>query len=690
MTNRYSHLFPRATLCALTLSLSGAVLAQSRETGSIELSAQPRVIKSDGRSTTIITARVFVDAGRAAPDGTLVRFTTTNGTLDTVAAVTQGGVARVTLTSANQPGEANIVATLDAGAGTSFPARITVTFSADADNAQVDDNWIRIDGADYVGYAKDYQIIQANGKGGRANFTYRGVAISADIIQYSLETTVLLAKGGVTIQQGNEKRQYDQVLIKFSEGDGVAERTEDGKPIAFKLTGQALAETPWERNRLLLPTERWALADLSDASITIATRSVGVAPDGTMQFRRATFYVDGTKTLSMPYHVLNKDAESLYDKQIVGLGPQGFQVEFPYYFEVEPRAVSRAFLKRGARLSDSAYSNRPGWWVDVERRYNTTNGSSGVMEFLGLTRPDWSARFNHEQRLDPNTTARFYADFPFHRDVFLNTRLTRNFKGFSLNTNVTANQYRNLTDPVTGEQGKTGGDINGNLVAETRQRPIAGIKQVQYTMNATVGRQSYYGNGVLVRGTFNYETLGTRINTSALPIAKGATFTQSLSLGQTWLQGSGSSVTSRAGITASARSAVRKDFNPNNSGTVSYDYSESPQQNYGISSIYAPARHRVGLNLLVGEPRFATLNLNGSRGLDRPQTSLDATLYVPFSHTFHGRVQHFFSEIGGIPYRETQLSLIINIEQKKFKRQFTVYYSTTARRFQFDLSGIGF
>ena len=78
----------------------------------LELSAENPVLLADGVSTTTITAIVKDSTGRRM-DGEPVIFTTTHGTLDEEGAIStdNNGIAKVLLTSSNEPSVALIIAT---------------------------------------------------------------------------------------------------------------------------------------------------------------------------------------------------------------------------------------------------------------------------------------------------------------------------------------------------------------------------------------------------------------------------------------------------------------------------------------------------------------------------------------------------------------------------------------------------
>jgi hypothetical protein len=128
----------------------------------IRLTASTLYIKSDGRSTTTISAEVRDSSGGVVPDGTQVRFAVTAGRLDTDLAATQNGVARVVLTAGDLPATATVTANLEPS-GRAAPEQIQIGFLADLGAGNSGNQWIRIQGKQYTGYAADRGIVQANG-----------------------------------------------------------------------------------------------------------------------------------------------------------------------------------------------------------------------------------------------------------------------------------------------------------------------------------------------------------------------------------------------------------------------------------------------------------------------------------------------------------------------------------------------
>ncbi len=652
--------------------------------GAIRLTAERDNLKPDGRSTTIISAQVFDDKGNAVADGTRVRFTTTAGRLDTAVAVTQSGVARVTLTAADQPGEARVVAILESP-GQSVPAQININFRAEADNANTGTTWAHFDGSQYVGYIMDFGIIHATGKNGGARLEWKALQVTADTIQFNVKENSFKAVGNVTVTQNGETREYTNLVYAINESKGIGERIEDDAPHLYYVSGSQLEEKPPAEGQFRPPSDIWALEDLSGAGITVVSRSILLEPGTRLQFRRATFYLDGTKMASMPFHVMDLAQASIFRDQVFGLGPQGPMVDFPVYYDVRPEGIGTLHIRHGARLGSLSSSTRPGWSMDVEQAYKR-GSADGVLELYGLGRRDWSTRLRHGQRFDKATSGSLYIDFPNHRDLFANTQLSRSFKTFTLNATVSGTRTQGYRDPITNVQGKPGGDIRGQLYGETFDRPVGREQKLRYVFNAGITRQAYYGQAFVgssgaAQGTIYTESVGTRFFTRALPVVRDTSFTQSLSVGQTFVQGSGVA----SGVAVQGTSSLTRRLGALGSTTVTYDYTETPALPR-LSSYTANPRHRLGysLSLTTGEPW--SIDLFASRGLDISQSTLNSVLQFKIGGPWRGRLAYSASQFSGINYQEQEYGLIRRIAGKDF----ALYYSTTAKRFQLDLSQASF
>ncbi|MBC8139865.1 MAG: hypothetical protein H7Y38_00330, partial [Armatimonadetes bacterium] len=519
---------------ALPLALLLAPAAHAQNLAALRLTAAPNVIKADGRSTTVITCEVRDSTGRIVADGTQVRFVTNAGRLDNTVASTQNGVARVILTSGDLPGNALITANVD-GTERATPAQITVIFSNTAETAEVGPVWLQVSGKQYTGYAADLSIIQANGKNGGATLSQRDTMITADALQYSLQTGMVTANGNVKLRVGEVEKEYTNLKLNLQNGQGIAERLDEtGKSVGYwvDLLPTFLEREPEGEFRGIIGYEAFVLADLSESTVAITAKSIAFQPGKSLQFRRATFYLSGVKTASLPFHVMPLNTTELFAEQVVGLNAGGVTVDFPLYLNVQPNGINTLHIRRGAQVGSSQFSNKSGFSFDVEQTYNTRK-SEGAAQITGLSRSDWGAFLRHAERLPGKIDGNLYMDAPNHRDLFGTMNLSRRFGSVTLNANGSGSYNPSRTDSA-GNRFNTGGDLRTQFYGATDPRPLLKSTKVNYSLNIGTARQLYYGATAEGRGFVDTHYSTLRLTTPQIPVNRSLKLSQSVSLGQTW------------------------------------------------------------------------------------------------------------------------------------------------------------
>lgn len=477
----------------------------------IELVAEKSIVRADGRSTTILTARIFDDRGAPIADGTRVQFATTLGRLDTLVVESRNGVARVTLTSSEQPGVATITANLEATAG-AIPARLQITFSNDAQLAEASDRWMRIDNSSYVGYAfaipnNPGRYIYAEDKDGHATLTYRGLTIVARRFILDTGKRFIKADGNVIVRRNKIERRYKQFRFDFNTGNGYGERVEDFKVISLELKLPDLAENILKER---FARQEWDFPDISEAQITVVARSIALDLDSSLQFRNATFYIQGQKAFSAKYHIMSPQQLSLYREQLVGIGGNGMWLNLPYYYGVSPSGVGTLHLRRGGQFGSSVYSQRQGWTLDLDQTYTTRKGVEGLFQVLNLARNDRGYRLQHNQSLGKGTDASLFADLIAGRDLFASTQIGHNFPTFRLGVNAAGSRYRGISDATSGASLPASGDWRVQTLAESFPRIVTPKLGVRYTLTASHTDQQFFGQSAQ-RGPIRTDNLGTRL-----------------------------------------------------------------------------------------------------------------------------------------------------------------------------------
>jgi hypothetical protein len=652
-------------------ALFGVCIAGSIQTAgaaaglsTIKLEADRKQLLADGKSVATLTARVYDGRGGAVRDGALVRFSTTAGRLEAETVAVQNGVARVRLIAGNLPASAIVTANVD-GEGGAVPQTIVIAFGSDPDAAYNGSDWVRVTSGRYVGYVVDFGLIQViGGKEQRApaSVAYKGLEVQADEIQLNLRENRVRARGNVVLRRGGganvAERRYANLRFDLLENQGVGERDVDGRPTNVVISGAQLTETnpdtaapvaspegtPAPTIPLATP-DAFTFEEVGGARMTIVARSIDVEPNNRLQFRRATFYLDGQKALSLPFHVMALGQETLFSEQVLGYGPSGVTFDFPLYYDVRPSAIGTLHVRHGERFGGSAYATRPGWTLDLEHSYTGGKAATadGRLAFSGLTRRDWNAHWTHAQRLDGATRGQIYLDVPGAGGLFGNALITRQFKGFRVNLNVSGSRasgvgYDNaapgqttptdptlppVIDPVTGQPLPPGaplpasparlydGSLRGQLDAQTDDQGVPGVEPLRYTLSLSTARQTYFGK--TAPGAYFVHDAGVRLFTAPirLPGLGQTRLTPLVSVGQAWTSGSAlSDGAARSGLSLLGTLSLNHSLGRRGAATLVYDYSQRPQ-------VFATARgrHRFAASLsLLGGERW-NLALAGSQTL---------------------------------------------------------------------------
>lgn len=680
------------------LVVSFALTRTSFAVTAIDLEAEKTLLRADGRSTSILTARVFDDRGAAVPDGTRIQFSTTLGRLDTLTAETRGGFARVTLTAADQPGVATITANLETGGA--VPARRQITFSNDAQETNQGDRWLRIEKSSYIGYALNLPnnagpYLYAEDKNKHATLTYQGIKVVAQRFIVDTNRRAMRAEGGVVVEQGGVRRTYDRFRYDFELGTGDGERIQEFKRTQVSIRMPGLIETVRERDNVL-PRDSWVIADISEAKFTVVAHAVALDFNSSLQFRHAVFYIEGQKTYSAPQHIMNLRQQSLYREQLMGVGANGMWLNLPYYYNVQPRGVGTLFLRRGAPFGSSVYSQRLGWNLDLEQSYNT-GSLEGQFQVLNLASKDRGMRLQHNQKLDKKTDASLFMDVVGGKDVFGSTQIGHNFSDFRVNVSAALNRYRGFTDTASGTSIAPSGDWRVQSLMETYPKLIRPKARVRYTISGAATEQRFFGS---TSRTIKTQNLGTRLSADPIKLDRQLTLTQSGVVGYTWVSapvgtsGVGSSGSSLQTTTALAQ-PVRWRSEALGTFQLSYDFFQTPPlfiatgpttPTTGVPVSNRQGRQRLSASTFLSKGEKWSFSLNGSRGLDTFQSTLFTETRIALTGPWYARLRLTQAQFTSIGYRDFEYSLIRSING----REVALYYSTIARRLQLDLTGLSF
>ena len=569
-------------LVACPAGVGGAGLAAS-----VFLRANPDSIVADGKSTATISADIRDSSGSLVPDGTLVSFSTSLGTIETTVS-TIAGVARARLTAGTAVGTAVVSAWATQGGAV---GEFKVELLAPGSNIPRE-SFITISSKAYLVYDAQKMIVYASGG---ARIFHKGLSITADEAELDVQNGTLRCRrrsGSEPIKLVRGRYSLDASLIYYQldemKGKAIVEEP-SGKVERVAFRGADLAV---ERDSEEIPQTLFDFADLSESAVLIKSSSITVRPREDIRFRRAQVYVDGKRMLSVPLHVLSLSGAAGQGSQYVGWGTNGLRIDLPFYYALSPTSTGSLHLRRGQQAGWGFYSADSGWSLDLVQDYGTGGGGQGEFTLTRLIGGVWGAHWHQSQEFESGSRVYSYLDFPAHKDLFGTVNLTKPLGRANLGVNLYGNKYRGRP-----------GDISTDLFVQSLARPIAG-GAASYVMLA---RTSYTSSG---RASGRPLGAGLQTQVFGRPISFGArtSLRNSLSFGYNWGG-------ARSGLTLTGNASLAHQLGRMGSLGLTYSYGRCSS----VPGLYG--RHRLSVNLLCAPSPHLQAHVFSTYALDQPLSS---------------------------------------------------------------------
>lgn len=429
-----------------TIILLGFSISSANGAGgyAIWLSSYPRAIVADSHSYSTITAEVRDPNGRVVPDGMLVEFTTSLGIIERHAR-TVSGVARTRLESGNTPGTAIVTAVLVDG-GAVAQTRVDIL---EPGTDLTEETFISVSSPKFLGYDVDRRIVDATGG---VTIYHRGMTVRAETAQIDLNTNIIRARGKtgitpVTVERGDKSLRAEVLWYDFDSMHGafISPPEEGAKRFVFR--GRDLfsePDTSLTENTSRGEDRNFEFASIAESKLFIRCKSMIIRPGVEIKFKRASYYVDGDRLVTVPLHVLSLRGEASGVDQMLAYGTEGVRLNLPIYYLLTPTLTGAVRIKHSESAGWGYYAEREGWQVDIDHDYNTNGTTEGRFSLNRITSGKWGIRWNQRAELTPDTQLYTYLDFPARRDLYTTVDFTRRLRSYTWTSSFRSNKLRSF------------------------------------------------------------------------------------------------------------------------------------------------------------------------------------------------------------------------------------------------------
>jgi hypothetical protein len=650
--HRTQHATGLLLLMLLVASLGTGLPHVWAASGSVRLDARPDVLLADGHSTATIRAVVRDSAGLLVADGTLVRFTTTAGTITEVVP-TSSGAARATLTSSSLPSVAEVSAYAES-ASASVKVQMVTSLADVSQAAPV----VSVDGK-YVAYSEGLRVLEAMDQ---AEARFEGLRIEANALQVDLASEYLRANGNVTVK-GRDQTISGQRLLMNMRGLRLTLLGPRGRQV---FQGRGLQELPSPQ-----PAEAqgFDLADLSASEMLWTCDRATAVLGHKVQLRRATAYLIGARVLPLSFHEIRLDSGGADLQQYVGVGTEGLIVDLPYFVQLAPSGSTAFRLRHQYRSGFGWYSTEPGWQLDLERRYGVPGKAEGTINFGRITDRDWGMHWDHTHQFGPNTRLYTFFDYPAHRDVYGQVNFYKRLGFGSMTLNLSGNKLHNQS-------------LARHTDVSLETHPIAlsrtGVRlslEGRLADSSGVHYEDFLGRRIEVPGDQSRE-LGLKLRPADLRLGKRTRVGSALSLREVW----GSR--SRDGLNVVGNANLSHGFGRGGHLSLNYSYNDFS----GSQLFRSSGKHALSGTFSLGHGGRLRFTAFGMMGLDSPLRSVTTDLSYRLTSSWRLDFEQTMYRFRSFSDRDQQVGLA----RKLGDREVALFWSRNTHRFTLEVGASSF
>jgi hypothetical protein len=300
----------------------------------------------------------------------------------------------------------------------------------------------------------------------------------------------------------------------------------------------------------------------------------------------------------------------------------------------------------------------------MNQSYNSLGGGSrytGQFSMTGLNRSDWGARWSHNQEFSGDTRGSLSLDFPQHRSLFANGSLNRQFSGFHMGLNLSANQSI-AGFPTSG--------TTSDFYLETNPRKV-GTSGYMMAFGGTASAGHTATNGY--RNNYINEGLQTRFFSQPFRLDKSTTLVNNVTVGNLW------TTNGQSGLTALASLTMNRTMRSANL-QMTYDFTRQPAYLTGGGT------HRLSMSLFAGKSSKWSATVSGSTFLDAVNSSMLADLSYAILPRWRLSTSATLQQFSTAQYRDYTLGIGRDIGG----RELILSYSTYSHKIFFDIQASRF
>jgi len=278
--------------------------------------------------------------------------------------------------------------------------------------------------ADYIAFSPDKTIFVASGnaKVSLEKFGIQGGTICVDITNDRL----VASNQVVLISENGEEMLCDCISINLKDKSGYV-ITDGEEKIKIHLNAPSLQLSQTIES---FPEDSFYIENILDSELCITGNELVIHPNETAQIRPASFWINGSHSMELPFYSFSIGAGSSYIRPRVAYTNLGATADIPVILSLERDSMSIGHLK---------YNPDVGASFSLEHQMRFSDDISTVFYLEDLNKDDYRrARMVYRQQLSPTTDANLNVNWQNDKDLDMYFNLSHRFSHSNFTFNITA------------------------------------------------------------------------------------------------------------------------------------------------------------------------------------------------------------------------------------------------------------
>lgn len=611
----------------------------------VYLTARPDVITAETGSSTTITIEVRDSDGHSPPNGTVVDLSASLGRIDP-RAILSNGVARARMASPLSTGVSLITAAVKGSrgvaetrvevlpAGTKLERMSSLTISTDKGQLLYDSERYIVDGV------------------GGVEISLGGLKIKSfyaiiDIYKKSIRVKAANEGNPVTLQRGNDTIIASEALLDLNKMTGLLFSSNENAPRRQMISLRDLKP----RDELDPRSLQGPVQPVSGVFL-IGAKKIIAKPGKEIKLINATFYLEGDKTMTLPFYRVPLSAAG---GRSFTYGSEGIRADIPIYLGLNESSSTALRFRRQEQQGWGYYGGSKRWETDLIRDYDMENGASGQVAIRRIGTADWGLRWTGRNDFGNGLESYVYIDTPSHSDVYANFDLSK-----------TADKY---TSSFTLRANKMSASKSSYYTSTSYQmRPFQlGAK----TLTMSLSGRGFYDSGLSAVGNHLGASTNVQFYAGPFSVMSKTDMSAQVSLGNVWGGANpGKSVYGNVGL--------YRDFGPKANLGINYNYTWDDTDNGGTFDY-------ISADLYLSPfPRIST-RFNVIKGLKQSSTSSFGNLSYQVAPNWEFRALATWQTYSDYSYTDAQVGIVRTLRNQEAR----LFYSKSRKRMLFEFAAAG-